>query len=195
MTEYFIEKDYCDVKKQRKKVLAFYFIVLGLYLVFSVAMYWWYRTLYYKHPDIPTVKAIHYSVTALMMIFSLVYLGIKFKRVNKFYYLTVNLLTGQRETSTGSFFEYDETLQYKDGVDFKALIFIEWNKYKNDFFERKVLVFHEREFPKIPEKANVRYVTQGNVLISYELLDNGVMENAENEDVLSETKQEETEIK
>lgn len=174
MTEYFVEKDFIDVKKQRKIVLAFYFVVLGLYLVFSVAMYWWFRTLPYLSKQITTVKIIHYSGTALMMIFSLVYLGIKFKRVNKFYHMTINLLTGQRETSTGSFFEYDETLQFKDGVDFKALIFIEWNKYKNDFFERKVLVFHEREFPQIPEKANVRYVTQGNVLVSYEILDDGI---------------------
>ena len=45
------------------------------------------------------------------------------------------------------------------------------NKYKNDFFERKVLVFYEKDFPEIPEGANVRYVTQGNVLISYEILD------------------------
>ena len=27
------------------------------------------------------------------------------------------------------------------------------------------------DYPQIPENANVRYVTQGNVLISYEVLD------------------------
>ena len=69
------------------------------------------------------------------------------------------------------FFEYDETLQDKDGVDFKSLVFIEWNKYKNDFFERKVLVFDEREFPQIKEGQNVTYVTQGNVLVSYKILE------------------------
>ena len=78
--------------------------------------------------------------------------------------------TGLKETSTGNFLEYDEEIQDKDGVDFKSLVFIEWNKYKKDFFERKVLVFYEKPFPEIPEKANVRYITQGNVLISYEIL-------------------------
>ena len=58
----------------------------------------------------------------------------------------------------------------KDGVDFKSLVFIEWNKYKIDFFERKVLVFYEKPFPEIPVEANVSYITQGNVLISYEIL-------------------------
>ena len=72
---------------------------------------------------------------------------------------------------TGSFIEYSESIQDKDGVDFKSLVFIEWNKYKNDFFERKVLVFDEREFPQIKEGQNVTYVTQGNVLVSYKILE------------------------
>ena len=80
-------------------------------------------------------------------------------------------MTGLRETSTGSFIEVDESLQEKDGVDFKALIFLEWNKFKNDFFERKVLIFDELEVPEFKENQNVRYVTQGNVLVSYEILD------------------------
>ena len=42
--------------------------------------------------------------------------------------------------------------------------------YKNDFFERKVLVFDEKPFPELEENQNVKYVTQGNVLISYEIL-------------------------
>ena len=80
-------------------------------------------------------------------------------------------MTGIRETYTGSFFEYSETLQDKDGVDCKALVFLEWNKFKKGFFERKVLVFAEKEFPKFEENMNVRYVTQSNVLVSYEILD------------------------
>lgn len=170
MTEYFLEQYYLDAKKQRKNTLLVYFIILGVYAVASIALYWWYRTLPYLDKNITTVKVIHYTLTALMVFFSFIYLGIPYKRVNRYYKLTYNLKTGIRETSTGSFFEYDETLQDKDGVDFKALIFIEWNKYKNDFFERKVLVFDEMPFPEFSENQNVRYVTQGNVLISYEIL-------------------------
>jgi hypothetical protein len=170
MIEYFLEQDFFEVKKQRKRVLIGYIIVAAVYLVFSVGMFLWYRTLPYMSPTITTVKAIQYSVTAIFVIFSFIYMGIYFNRVNKYYNLTYNLMTGIRETSTGSFFEYDESLQDKDGVDFKALIFIEWNKYKNDFFERKVLVFDEKPFPELTENQNVKYVTQGNVLISYEIL-------------------------
>ena len=37
------------------------------------------------------------------------------------------------------------------------------------FFERKVLVLYEKPFPELQEKQTVKYVTQGNVLISYEI--------------------------
>ena len=169
--EYFTESEFYSTKKQRRNMLIIYFVVLGVYLVLSVGIFLWYRTLPYASPKITTVKLIHYPLTFLMVAFSLLYFGIPYKRVNRYYRMTGNLMTGHRETSTGSFFEYDETLQDKDGVDFKSLVFLEWNKYKNDFFERKVLVFYEKDFPEIPEGANVRYVTQGNVLISYEILD------------------------
>lgn len=170
MTDYFVEKDYYDVMKQKKRVWNIYLCIVALYIVLSLGLFLWYRTLPYRSPKIDTVKFIHYSITVVMTIFSFIYIGIYYKRVNRFYKLSYNLLTGLKETSTGSFLEYDETLQDKDGVDFKSLIFIEWNKYKKDFYERKVLVFDERPFPEFKENQNVKYVTQGNVLISYEIL-------------------------
>ncbi len=171
MKDYFNEQMYIDAKKQKKKVVAWYIVIMSIYALISVGLYWWYRTLPYQDSTINAVKAIHYSLSALMVVFSFIYLGIPFKRVNRYYRITHQMMTGIRETSTGSFFEYDETEQDKDGVDMKALVFIEWNKYKNDFYERKVLVFEEMDYPEIPENTNVKYITQGNVLISYEILD------------------------
>ncbi|MBE7083898.1 MAG: hypothetical protein E7373_04795 [Clostridiales bacterium] len=171
MIEYFREEDFFKAKSQRKKVLYLFYAVLAVYVIFSLGMFLWYRTLPYMSGQIIKVKVIHHVISVLFVIFTFIFMGIPFKRVNRYYKLTRNLLTGIRETSTGSFFEYDETLQDKDGVDFKSLVFIEWNKYKNDFFERKVLVFDEREFPQIKEGQNVTYVTQGNVLVSYKILE------------------------
>ncbi len=170
MIDYFVESEFLKVKKQRKNVLTVYFIILGVYVLFSAGMFIWYRMLPYKSSRISLVKLLQHSASALMIIFSFIYLGIIFKRVNRFYRLAYNLLSGIKETSTGNFLEYDDSVRQKDGVDCKALIFIEWNKYKNDFFERKVLVLEEKDFPEIPENANVKYVTQGNVLVSYEIL-------------------------
>ena len=170
MTQFFFNSEMNVAKKQRNKTLLFYFILLGIYLFISVGLLLWFGTLPYLADDITTIKLIHYPLTAVFVIFSFIYLGIKYKRVNRYYKLTKNLITGLKETSTGSFFEYDESFRTKDGVDFKSLVFLEWNKYKKDFYERHVLVLREKPFPELQEKQNVRYVTQGNVLISYEIL-------------------------
>ena len=175
MTEYYTDAELVSAKKQTKKILTAYFIVLGVYLAATVAFFIFYLTLPYKgYRDtahtISLIKLGHYALTAVFVVFSFIYLGIPFKRVRRYYKMCRNLSTGLKETSVGNFLEYDENIQDKDGVDFKSLVFIEWNKYKKDFFERKVLVFYEKPFPEIPEKANVSYVTQGNVLVSYEIM-------------------------
>ncbi len=170
MTQFFESSEFNVAKKQRRKTLLIYFIILGVYLFISIGLWLWFRTLPYMSQTITTIKLIHYPITFIFVIFSFIYLGIKYKRINKYYKMVKNFITGLKETSTGSFFEYDESLRTKDGVDFKSLVFIEWNKYRDDFFERHVLVLKEKEFPKFEENQNVRYVTQGNVLISYEIL-------------------------
>lgn len=173
---YYTDAELSAAKKQKKRTFAVYMIILSVYLLLSAAAIIYYTTLPYAgymdtSATISALKWAHYSVTALFVVFSFIYLKIKYKRVRRYYKMCFNLSTGLKETSTGSFLENDERIQDKDGVDFKSLIFLEWNKYKNDFFERKVLVFYEKPFPEIPDQANVTYVTQGNVLVSYEILD------------------------
>lgn len=170
MTQFFFNSQYDQAKKQKNRTLLIYLIILGVYLFISLGLWLWFRTLPYMSKDITKIKFIHYPITAVFVIFSFIYLGIKYKRINKYFKMTRNLVTGLKETSTGSFFEYDEKLRTKDGVDFKSLVFIEWNKYKDDFYERHVLVLRDMQFPQFEENQNVKYVTQGNVLISYEIL-------------------------
>ena len=171
MTEYFVQKDLDEAKKLKTKTLVQYLIVLALYVIISAGLLIWYLSLPYKSSTIALVKWIHYPITIVMVIFSAIFLGVKYKRVKKYYVMAYNLINARKETSEGNFLEYSEWMQEKDGVDCKALIFLEWNKYKKDYFERKVLVLYDRPFPEIPEKALVRYVTQGNVLFIYEILE------------------------
>lgn len=175
MISYYTDDQLNSAEKQRKRVLIIYFIIACIYLAISIAFLIYYISLPYSGyrntaDTISLIKFGEYSATALFVIFSFIFLGIKFKRTNRYYKMCRHLSTGLKETSTASFIEYDENIQDKDGVDFKSLVFLEWNKYKKDFFERKVLVFYEKPFPEIPENANVTFVTQGNVLISYEIL-------------------------
>lgn len=170
MVEYFNKDFFLKAQAQRKKTLIIFYIIVGFYLLVSMGLFFWFTTLPYADKTISVIKLIHHVFTGLCVIFGAIYLGIVYKRVNRYYRMTAKMVAGIKETYTGSFLEYDETVINKDGVDVKSLIFVEWNKFKNDFFERKVYVFNELPFPEIEVGKNVKYVTQGNLLISFEIL-------------------------
>ena len=170
MIEFYKKEQLSAIKAQEKKSLKKYFAVVLLFVVISLGLCLWFTTLTYKSPTQNVIRWIQYLVTAAFIVFSFVFLGIKYKRERKYCKMLVNIETGRKETSIGSFFEYDDRIFMKDGVDVKSLIFLEWNKYKQDFFERKVLVLAEMEFPVFEENQNVKYVTHGNVLVEYEIL-------------------------
>ena len=169
--KYFDNSELNTAKKQRNKYRLIYIIVAIIYAIISAGCVIWYSTLPYKSPTITAVKFVHYPVTFIFIAFSFVYLFITFKRANKHYKLVENMVNGLKEETTAVYLETDHQIQDKDGVDMKALIFLEWNKYKKEYFERKVMVFGDREIPVIPENATVKFITQGNVLIEYEIID------------------------
>ena len=171
MIDYFKEEFLIQSKKQRKTTLTIYLLVLALYLSLSCVILVRYMQLPYLSSKIGTVKTIEFVLTFVFVVFSFVYLGIKYKRVNKFYETCKNMKHGLKEEFTANFFEYDESLNFKDGVDVKSLVFLQWNKFKNDYFERKVFVFYEKPFPEFTPNQTVRFITQGNMLISYEIID------------------------
>ncbi len=171
MQEYFTEKDFVDAKKLKRNAIIIFLIALGVYLLFSAGMIVWYVLQPYKSPTLGTVKWVHYSVTAVFVILAFLYLGIPYRRIKKYYKVVFNMQNANREEYTARFIEYDDTVEQRDGVDYKSLIFLQYNMYKKDFFERKVLVFADRPMPEIQEEANVKFITQSNVLIKYEIIE------------------------
>ena len=167
---YFSQEELNKVKNQRKKHLIIYYSSLVVFAIFTLGNILWYCTLPYKSPTILTVELIQYLVSALFVIYTFLYLGIVYRRVNKYFRVLVDLEKNKKELYSGSFIGYDESMHEHNGVDFKTLTFLEWNKYKKDFFERKVLIPCEKQFPEFTENTNVRYITQSNILISYEIL-------------------------
>lgn len=167
---YYNEELLEKTKIQKKKTLTKYFIVLSVYIVITAGLLIWYTTLTYKHPKIALIKFLLHTLNALMVFFSFVHLGIAYKRVKSFYKVLNNIKIGIREEYVGEFIGYDETSNTNAGVEYKTLLFKEWNKYKKDYYERKVLVFYELPFPEIEVGKTVKFITQSNVLVEYEYI-------------------------
>lgn len=171
MINYFNIEELDKIKRQKNKVLLIYFITLGVCLACLIPCLIWYWRLPFMHPNIKLVKAIVFVIAGVYTVYSCIYLGIKHARVKKYYKLCYNMATGIQEEYIGEFLRYSEDIEQKDGVDCKSLIFKEWNKYKKHYFERKVLVFYEKEFPQLIKNKIVRYVVQGNMLLEYEYVE------------------------
>ncbi|MBQ3115798.1 MAG: hypothetical protein IJC07_02090 [Clostridia bacterium] len=171
--QYYTSDEFNQLKKQRKKTFMALYICLAVYVLICTAFFWWYRTLPYEAPQIKWVKVGHYTATGIMAIFTYIFVGLKLKRMRKYYRMLHHIETGLRETSRASFFEYDNTVFLNLGVEMKSLIFLQWNKYKQNYYERKVLIPADKPYPEFVEGQMVEFVTQGNILVSYEILDEG----------------------
>ncbi len=170
MIKYFKLEEYNEAKKERNKVLFVYFACLFVYLLISGALIGYYMTLPYKASEITLVKAIHYTITGIFIIFSVIYLGIKYKITKNYYKRCLEMATSRGEQYEGNLIEFNCENVDRDGVESKTMIFLEWNKFKNEFFERKVYVPFNKEFPLINENDTVKYITQANFLVAYEII-------------------------
>ena len=101
MINYFNTEEIQQIKAQRRNILLGYFIALGIVICASIGFLVWYWLTPYKSPTITTIKIIHFTLIGIFVIFSFLYLGIPFKRVNRFYYFVKKLQTGIKERSVG----------------------------------------------------------------------------------------------
>ena len=171
MTKYFTDKDFLEARGQKRRALTVFLIMSAIYLGVCAVLFVWYRRLPFRADEILTIKILTGVASVIYTIVASIYGGIKLRIAVKTYRLAVHLKTGLLEKNEATFIRYDESISAKDGVDMKSLIFSEWNKYKKEFFERKVLVFEHKEFPKMNENQKYKFITQGNVLIEYEAVE------------------------
>ena len=162
---------YQSALAQKKRILLFAIILSVIYLAIGVGLIIYYTTLPYKSPTITLVKVILYVITAIYGVFIFLYMAIKFRRINKYCAVLKGIMVGDVISGVGSFICYNESIEVKDGCDFKSMIFSQWSSKKQEYFERKVLVDVEKEFPVIKENEIVKDYTHANILVGYELLD------------------------
>ena len=171
MINFFNEEEIVKAKDQRTKVLVIYFITLAIMLALFAVVFIAYLQLPYQDPLITPLKLAFELVLVVYVTFSCIYLSIKFKRVNKYYKYLLNMKKGLKETSEGEFLGYVNSIQKKDGVEFKFFNVKMVSKKTGKETERKVLVDNEKEFPVFEEGQKIRIITQGNVLYSYEIME------------------------
>lgn len=170
MVELYSDGDYWDAFIQRRKILAVFWAVTSVCLLAFVAFIVWYTQLPYRSPDGPWVIAGTCVLVALYMIFVFPFMGIKFKRSNAYCKMLKFISLGLKECSVMPFEDIEDWVT-RDGVDCNVAVFSVKNIKKDEPMRRQIFIDGEKEFPPFHAGDLVRVISQGNLLIAYEILE------------------------
>ena len=176
MKKIYTDADFTAVYEQRKKYIRIFAGVSCAYLAFCVAWLIYYISLPYADPMLELPKWMVYIATVLFVAFATPFLAIKYKRVDRYYKRLFYVSEGMKNDEQNYFVRFEKCDLQKDGVDVVSCIFMIWNEKKQEWLKREAYVDTERELPPFGRGDLVRYITQGNFIVEYEILQKKVFE-------------------
>ena len=162
------DADLLDAMKQKRRLLAGFFLATGLFLAGLVCLLVFYILLPYNDP-----AGVWYIVgtsvlTGLYILFCFPYMGISYKRSKAYCKMLGFISAGLKEYSVLPF-EDIEDWTTRDGVDVNVALFSVKNVKKDEAMTRQIYVDGEKDFPPFQKGRKVRLLSQGNLLIAYDL--------------------------
>ena len=181
MTSVYNDNDLYELYKQKQKILGVFWIVTAVYAVLCGVCLGFYISLPYKDPMQTPIQLIVYLLTAPYVAFLFPYMGIKYSRVRRYYKALVQMSLSRKNLETHYFYKFNKN-RTNIGVDVHHCVFGVWNAKHKEWREREVYSDAEKPLPDFKEGDEIRYVTQSNYLLQYEILERGVVEFEEVED-------------
>lgn len=168
METIFQDQDLIAAFSQKRRLFWIYIAVAAVFAALLIGCIVWFVSLPYED-DLAYLPQLILCVGAcLFIIFSYVYLGIKFQRSRKYYKMISSLSIGIKHVNNSYFLRYDEP-ELKDSVDYYVLTMCEWSKKKSEYLDRKIYCDKEKPLPAFQAGDKVRYLTRGNIMIAYEI--------------------------
>ena len=176
MTNVYSDKDFQQAHQQKNKVLYLFLGVLAVYLAICIACLCYHISLPYKDPKSEIAKAIVYVASVAFIGFTFPYMGIKFRRVSKYYAMLRGISEVIKNEERNYFVKFEKCDVQKDDVDAISCVFMTWNRKKQEWMRRECYFDIEKPLPDFNRGDLVRYITQSNFILQYEILEKSVME-------------------
>ena len=170
MTKIYSDSDLWDAMMQKRKLLAIFFSVTGVVAAGVIALFTYYILLPYQDPNQTWVTVVTCVIVGLYMIFLFPFMGISFKRCRAYCKMLKFISVGLKESSFVPFEGIDDWTTH-DGVDVNVANFAVRNIKRDETMTRQIYVDGEKDFPPFEEGRYVKIVSQGNLLIEYEISD------------------------
>lgn len=176
MVSVYTDADYYAAYKQKQRLFWTFIGITAAYLVYCVAWWIYFMGLPYADP-MPLVPQIFiYGASILYVVFAFPYLGIKYSRVRRYNKMLFYVSEGLKMEETNYFYTFREQSLQKDNLDTVGCVFETWNKKKSEWMEREAYFDVEKPLPEFGEGDLIRYVTQSNFIIQYEILQKHALE-------------------
>ena len=168
MVKLYSDLDLIDAMRQKRRLFAGFMTATFLYLAGLVTILVFYILLPYGDPTGVWYVVGTSVLTGLYIIFCFPYMGISYKRSRAYCKMLKFISIGLKEYSVLPFEGIDDWTT-RDGVDVNVALFSVKNVKKDETMTRQIYVDGEKEFPAFREGKHARLISQGNLLIAYEL--------------------------
>lgn len=115
-------------------------------------------------------KVLNIVITGIYFCGLWFFFSLKFRLTRKYYKMLKNIFTGLKESYTGKFLYFDDTITLKDGVEFYIMMLEEKMLKRPDMPQRRVLIRKDLEHPPFFEGDVIRYQSHAGILAEYEIL-------------------------
>ena len=170
------DADYYGAYMQKQRLFWTFIGVTAAYLAFCVAWWIYFMGLPYSDPMPVLPQVFIYGASALYVAFAFPYLGIKYSRVRRYNKMLFYVSEGLKMEETNYFYTFREQSLQKDNLDTVGCVFETWSKKKHEWMEREAYFDVEKPLPEFEEGDLVRYITQSNFIIQYEILQKRALE-------------------
>lgn len=183
MVSVYTDADYLSAYKQKQRIFAGFLIMTGVYLALCISMLVFHISLPYASKLDIIPKILTYTGTVAYCVVMFPYMSIKYSRVRRYVKMLFYVSEGMKLEESNYFYTFRTKNLQKDHIDVGSCAFETWNKKRMEWDEREVYVDLEKPLPEIESGDYVRYISQSNFLIQYEILQKHAYEFSEYEEV------------
>ena len=174
MTHLYVDADYDNALKLKKKLFAIYIAVMAVFVAACTVVFVLFLQLPFQSTQAITNRknlylVINCALSILAVIFSIVYLGIPYKRAKWYFKFLDDTKTGDKQMSVSTFVKNETGITEVGNVDFHVMVVLEWSEKTQEYMRRHVLVDKEKPMPQFKNGDIIKYVTHANCLLSYGL--------------------------
>lgn len=193
MTSVYNDADYLSAYQQKQRIFYVFMSITIAYVAFAVSMVIYQTTLPYKDAGQTLPRVLTYVVSAIYAVLIFPFLAIKYSRSRRYCKMLGYISEGLKMEELNYFYVFRKKTLQTDNIDVVGCVFETWSRKKQEWLEREAYFDVEKPLPSFESGDLVEYITQGNFIIQYNVIEKHALEFEEDEEDEEDDEEYETE--